>query len=53
VTEEVHASGTYDWAPTSGSPHYEYDEPPEEEGPSEPPSLDFYLDEPSDLLWLT
>jgi hypothetical protein len=45
VAEEIQGDGTFDWAPTSNSPFYERDD--EEELP-EPPSLDIYLDEPSD-----
>jgi hypothetical protein len=45
VVEEIQRDGTFDWAPTSNSPFYEHDD---EEEPPEPPSLDIYLDEPSD-----
>ena len=45
VVEEIQRDGTFDWAPTPNSPLYEHDD---EEEPPEPPSLDIYLDEPSD-----
>lgn len=48
VAEEIGRDGTADWAPAPNSPFYDDGRDDEDEEQPEPPSLDIYLDEPSD-----
>jgi hypothetical protein len=48
VVDEVQADGTSDWAPHPNSPFYDDGRDDEDEDEPEPPSLEIYLDEPSD-----
>lgn len=48
VVDEIESDGTYDWAPRSNSPFYDDGRDEEDEEAPEPPSLEIYLDEPSD-----
>ena len=48
VVDEIQSDGTSDWAPRGNSPFYDDGRAEEEEEPPEPPSLEIYLDEPSD-----
>jgi hypothetical protein len=47
VAKELQSDGIFDWAPAFNSPFYDGRDDEDEEQP-EPPSLDIYLDEPSD-----
>jgi hypothetical protein len=47
VVEKIESDGI-DWAPRSNSPFYAHDRDEEDEESPEPPSLEIYLDEPSE-----
>jgi hypothetical protein len=48
VVDEIQSDGTYDWAPRANSPFYDDGRDEEDEASPEPPSLEIYIDEPSD-----
>jgi hypothetical protein len=48
VAKQVGRDGTHDWAPAPNSPFYDDGRDDEGEEQPEPPSLDIYLDEPTD-----